>query len=162
MKVCMRSSEASANNNANESTRNEIHNYNLQDGLTNTAITMGANDEPGYKSLQRESAEYTEVLDSPTIPPSPQHSVQLGDDLGYMHPQIQSSQNIPDSIVGDVAELGNSLTPTQSSPYEEIPESVVCDDDYDDVYESGYLHPLGQSDVPDVPVSSGWTLSEIY
>ena len=110
MKVCMRSSEASANRNAHKSSRNEITNDNLHDGLTNTPITMGTNDEPGYTSLQRESAEYTEVLDSPTIPPSPQHSVQLGGDLGYMHPQIESSQNNLDSIIGNVAELGNSLT----------------------------------------------------
>ena len=160
------SNKTSENKNAKNSSGSEIDNDNLQVGFTNTAITMGTNDEAGYTGLQRDLVGYQalkplvylEVLDSPifqprpALPPLPGSSIERQDDCGYTLPQIQSSQNILDSVVEEVAEPKDTLSQTESCPYEEIPDTDIKKE-----RDSGYLHPLGRSDGDhkslDVPAS---------
>ena len=151
MKVCKLSStriqrtESSGNKNAQKSSGSEIHNDNLQVGFINTAITMGANDEAGYMSLQREAAGYQtlnppiqlEVLNSPGLLPPPECSIEPEDNSGYTIPQTQSSQNILDKV----AESENTVAQAQPRIYEEIPDFAVAKETG-----SGCLHPLSQSD----------------
>ena len=82
----------------------------------------------------------------PTLPPLPGHSIERLDDCGYILHQIQSSQDIVDSVSGKAPTRRYTLVRTASGIYEEIPDDLVGEDVYEDVYESGYMHPLSQSD----------------
>ena len=80
------------------------------------------------------------------LPPLPGHSIERLDDGGYTLPQIQSRQDIVDSVAGKVPVRRYTLVRTASGIYEEIPDDLVDEDVYEDVYESGYMQPLSQSD----------------
>ena len=156
MKVCKWSSKTSETKSTQKSSGSD-----LEDGFINTGITMENKDEAGYTSLQREQVGYQalkppiylEVLDSPGTVPPPKCSIAPENDCGYTLPQIQSSQDILDSLTEKAAEPRNTLAQTESCLYEEIPDADIRKE-----AEPGYLHPLSQSDgnhrAPDVPASS--------
>ena len=155
MKVCKWSSKTSESKSTQKSSGSD-----LQDGFINTGITMETKDEAGYTSPQRKPVGYQalkppiylEVLDSPGTVPPPECSIAPEDDCGYTLPQIQSSQDIFDSLTEKAAEPRNTLAQTESCLYEEIRDADIQKE-----RESAYLHPLSQSDgnhrVPDVPAS---------
>ena len=136
-----------------------------QVGFINPGIAMASIDEDKYTRLHRDQVgyqalkhpEYIDVLDAPifpphsrfrprpALPPLPESSIERLDDSGYTLPQIQSSQDIVYSVTGKKLVRRHTLARTASGVYEEIPDDLIGEDVYEDVYDPGYLQPVSQS-----------------